>query len=351
MEDEKTPIHVDTWKKMAELGWMGLIVPTEYGGTGLGFLDLAVLLEEMGRACLIAPFFTTVMSAFPILEAGTEEQKRELLPKLARGEAIFTLAFTEPSATYEARGIATTAIRDTSDFVINGTKLFVHDAGVADYLIVVARTNDGQAPEAGITLFIVDRKSPGITVRALPTIGDDRQSEVEFSNVIVPASRMLGGLDQGWQAIARYLERAAVGKCAEMLGGSDWLLEACLEYAKTRVQYGKPIGAFQVIQHYLADMWTEIGLTRQLVSKAAWDIEQGLPCAADVAMAKAGMSDGYKRWTAKAVQIHGAIGVTREFDMGLYFRRARQAAVLFGTADYWREEGAIDIGLKAVGAA
>ena len=345
VEDDPTSFRSDIWKKMAEVGWIGLTIPEEYGGSGGSFMDLVVLLEEMGRACLIAPFFSTVVCTFPIMDIGNEEQKRELLPKIANGEAIFTLALTEPSASYDSAGIATKAVANKNGYVINGTKLFVHDAQITNYFICVTRTNSSFPTDESITLFIVDAKSSGIRITPLPTIADDKQNEIIFDNVTVPPENILGELNRGWLTISWLLERVAIAKCAEMIGGADWTVENSVAYAKDRMQYGKPIGNFQIIQHYLADMWTEVNHAKRLIYYATWLIEKGLPCAREVAMAKAFMSDVYGRCTRMGVQIHGGTGTTRDHDMGLYYRRARQAACLFGDANFWREKVAQEMGL------
>jgi alkylation response protein AidB-like acyl-CoA dehydrogenase len=345
MEDDPIGFQPDIWKKMAELGWLGLIIPEEYGGSGSSFMDLFVLLEETGRACLVAPFFSTAICTFLLLDIGSDDQKKTFLPKIASGELIFALALTEPSASYDASGIATKALPKENGYVINGTKLFVHDAHVADYLLCATKTDSSSPPEKSITIFIVDAKSPGIRITALPTIADDKQNELSFENVEVPAENMLGKLNGGWPAISKLLERAAIAKCAEMIGGADWTIENSVAYAKERVQYGRPIGSFQAIQHYLAEMWTEIGHAKRLVYYATSLLDEGLACTKEVAMAKASMSEVYLRCTHFGVRVHGGIGTTRDHDMGLYYRRARQAACLFGDAEFWREKLACELGL------
>jgi len=345
MEEDTTGFRPDVWKNMAELGWMGLIIPEEYGGSSCSFMDLVVLMEETGRACLISPFFSTALSTCLILDAANDEQKKELLPKIASGEKIFTLALTEPSATYDASGIVTKADQDKGGYIINGTKLFVNDAQVADYFLCVTRTNPWSAAENGISIFMVDAKSQGIKITPLPTIADDKQNEVIFEDVMVPAQNMLGGLNSGWPTIRRVLDRAAIAKCAEMMGGCDWTVENCVDYVKERVQFDKPIGSFGIIQHYLAEMWAETSHAKRLVYHAAWLIDQELPCTKEAAMANTRMSEVYRHCTRMGVQIFGGIGTTREHDMGLYYRRARQAIPLFGTPDSCREVVACEIGL------
>jgi alkylation response protein AidB-like acyl-CoA dehydrogenase len=346
MEADPSGYSPAVWKKMAELGWIGLVIPEEYGGSGFAFMDLVVLLEEMGRACLTGPFFSTaVLSTLPILAAGSAELKKEFLPGIAKGEKILSLALTEPSATYEAAGIATKAVRDRGSYIINGTKLFIHDAHIADYLLCVARTTVRSKPEDGISILLVDARSPGIKIAPLPAIADDKQNEVIFENVVVPEKNLLGKLDQGWPVVKRLLDQAAVAKCAEMIGGADWVVEATTAYVKERVQYGRPIGSFGSIQHALAEMWTEVLIAKRLTYYAASAVEQEIPCSYQVSVAKAKVNEAYKHSTRMGVQLHGAIAMTRDHDMGLYYRRSRQAALLFGDTDFCREKVAQEVGL------
>ena len=346
MEEDPVGYSPELWKKMADLGWIGLVIPEEYDGTDLTFLDMAILLEEMGRACLTGPYFSTAVLCAPlILAVGSEEQKKEFLPKIANGELILALALTEPSATYEAAGISTRADSEKDTFVVNGTKLFIHDAHVADYLLCVARTKAWSAPEDAISLFLVDAKTPGIKVSPLDAIADDKQNEIVLENVVVPGKNLLGELDRGWPAVKRLLEQAAVAKCAEMVGGAEWAVEATVAYAKERVQYGRPIGSFGSIQHNLADMWTEVNMAKRYMYYAAWAVSEGQPCSMEVATAKALVNEAYKHSTRMAVQLHGGIGTTRDHDIGLYYRRARQAALLFGDSDSCRETVAQEMGL------
>jgi len=338
LEEDRKGYCPELWRKMAEQGWMGLTLPKEYGGMEMSLMSLIVLLEEMGRNIVPGPFFSTVALCAPaILAAGTAEQKRELLPRLVRGELILSFALTEPGARYDATGVRVTARRDGGDYIIDGTKLFAADAHVADYLICVTRTRDGATPEAGITLFLVDGKRPGIRCEVVPTIAADKLCEVVFDKVRVSKKNMLGKLHQGWPVVKRVLEQATVAKCAEMIGGAQAALEMTTEYAKTRVQYERPIGSFQAIQHFLADMATSLELARDITYQAAWYVGDGLPCTKEVAMAKAWTSDTYTLIAQRAVHIHGGIGATSEHDISLYYRRAKAAELAFGDPDFQRE--------------
>jgi alkylation response protein AidB-like acyl-CoA dehydrogenase len=331
---------------MAELGWLGLPFPETYKGGGFSFLDLIVLLEEMGRACLPGPFLSTVvLGGLPILEWGSEEQKQQILPKISKGEAILTLALTEPSARYNAASIQTTATPKGDDYLISGTKLFVPDAQIADWIICVARTAEKANPEEGITLFLVDAKSSGISTVLLSTIAGDKQCELTLKKVKVPRSNIFGKPGQGWQMVKRIIEWAAVAKCAEMVGGNQQVMEMSVNYAKERIQFDRPIGSFQIIQHYLADMSIDVDSARITLYKAAWKLSEGLPCSNEISIAKAWISDAYRRVATQAHQIHGAIGFTKEHDLELYFRRAKAGEVFFGDVDYHREIVAQQLGL------
>ncbi|MFW6118334.1 MAG: acyl-CoA dehydrogenase family protein [Chloroflexota bacterium] len=343
MEESEAGYSKELWKEMAELGWMGLALPEKYGGGNMNFLDLGVLLEEMGRACLPGPFFSTVvLGGLSILDLGNEEQKQEYLPKLISGEKIFTLALTEPGyQNYDAGSITVEAAPNDGNYIINGTKLFVPDAHIADYLLCVARAK----PENGITIFLVDSKNPNINCTVLKTVAGDKLCEVAFDQMPVPKANILGQLNHDWSSIQRIIELAAVGKCCEMIGNIQQVLEMTVDYAKERKQFDRPIGSFQIIQHYCADMATDIDGARFSTYQAAWMLSEGLPCTKEVAIAKAWIGEASQRVVALAHQIHGAIGVTMEHDLHFYTRRAKAAELAFGDADFYREIVAKEMGL------
>ena len=346
IEESDSGYSSQLWKEMAGLGWMGLALPEKHGGADMSFLDLALVLEEMGRACLPGPFFSSViLGGLPILDAGNDEQKEEYLPKIASGEAIFTLALTEASAGYDAASIAVEAVADKDAYVINGTKLFVPDAHIADHLLCVARTSEGAKPEIGVTIFIVDTQSPGVDCTVLKSIAGDKLCEVTFDRVRVPEENILGGLDRGWDVVIKIIERAAVAKCCEMAGGMQQVLDMTVDYARERKQFGRPIGSFQVIQHYCADMLTDVEGARLSAYQAAWMLSEDLPCTEQVAIAKACAGQAVERVLALAHQIHGAIGVTIDHDLHYYTRRLKAAACTFGDADFYREIVAQEMGL------
>ncbi len=346
MEKDEKGYSTELWEKMADIGWHGLAFPEKYGGSNGSFLDLAVLLEEMGRACLPGPFFSNVvLSGLLILDAGSEQQKSELLPKIASGDLVIALALTEPSNSYEPLGVTLKASPEADGFVLDGTKLFVSDAHIADYIICVTRTKDGASKAGGITLFLVDAKSRGLSTTLLRTIGGDKQCEVVFDRVKVSHDSIIGELDKGWPIIERAIERAVVGKCAEMVGGGQQVVEMAVAYAKEREQFGKLIGSFQAIQFHCANMLTDVDISRYLTYEAAWKLSAGSPHTMEVAIAKAGVGDAYHRVVTLGHQVIGGVGYTEDHDMHLYFNRAKVAELFFGNADFYRERIALELGL------
>jgi len=333
-KDEKgyTP---ELWDQMGEMGWMGLIIPEQYGGAGGSFLDLVVLLEEMGRVCLPGPFFSTVvLGGLSILEAGTAEQKNELLPKLAEGKLLLTLALTEANTAYSADGILTEASQIGDEFIIQGTKLFVLDANVSDYLICAARTKATGIPEDGITLFLVDAKSPGMSGSQLKTIAGDKQCEVIFDRVRVPARNILGNIHEGWPVLEKVLDKAITAQCAEMIGGAKQILEITVDYTKQRKAFGHPIGSFQSIQHYCANMLVQADGGSLMVYNAAWRLSERLPATQEVAMTKVLANEFFRQIAALCLQIHGAIGFTDDHDLPLFFKRAKAWEISLGSTNY-----------------
>jgi alkylation response protein AidB-like acyl-CoA dehydrogenase len=330
----------DLWKKLAEQGWLGLIVPDEHGGMGLGIVDLVVLMEEMGRAVVPGPFFSTVLlGGLAILEGGTEAQKKVWLPRLASGDARATLAWMEPTADLGARGITLPATVKGGGHILNGTKLFVQDAHTADVLVVAARTATGKTAEEGISLFLVPKGSAGLTVTLLPTMDQTRKlCEVTLKDVVVGPDALMGQAGSGWAPLARVIDRATVGLCAEMCGGAQKVLDMTVEYAKIRQAFGRPIGSYQGVKHKAADMLVDVENSKSITYYAAWAMDEGVaegPLA--VSMAKAYVSDAYRRVSGAGIQLHGGIGFTWEHDLHLYFKRAKGSEFTFGDATWHRE--------------
>ncbi len=345
LEQSEEGYSPEVWKKMAELGWMGLIIPEEYGGMGYTFQDLVVLLEEIGRNILPGPLIVTITSTFPVFEAGTEEQKKDWLPKIAQGKVILSTALLEDDGVFDASGITIKATPKGDDFVINGAKLFVEMAHIVSHILCVTRTKDGASPEKGITLFIVDCKTPGISCEVMPTTAADKLCEVRFKDVAVPKKNILGKLDEGWPIVEMMLRKGAIAKCAESIGAIETCVEMTVAYSKERVQYERPIGAFQALQHKMADMWTAMETSRYLVYEVAWMESQGLPCVKEASMAKAYVNEIYKDVAKWAVRLHGAIATSADHDIPFYYRRSKAADVAFGNTDFHREIVAQKIGL------
>jgi alkylation response protein AidB-like acyl-CoA dehydrogenase len=336
MEDERG-YDPALWKKMAELGWTGLVIPEEYGGSALSYVDLVLVMEEMGRVILPSPFIGTAMIAEAIKFAGSETQKKTLLPKIAAGDLIGAVAWLEPSGSWDADTVRLTARRDGPDYVLDGSKLFVNDAHLADCILVASRT--GGSGENGITLFALDPKRSGLSITPLKPMDQTRKlSEVKFDGVRASREDVVGAEGQGWPILARILDRGKVMLAAEMIGGAQKVLEMTVEYAKVRVQFGRPIGSFQAVQHKCANMMVDIEGARSAVYYASWavsnDVPEG-PVAA--AVAKAAASDAYRRVSADGIQLHGGIGFTWEHDLHLYFKRAKSSEFTFGDATYNRE--------------
>jgi alkylation response protein AidB-like acyl-CoA dehydrogenase len=347
MEDDEKGYSPQLWKGMADQGWCGLIVPPEQGGSGMGFMDLAVLTEEFGRALVPGPFLSTqVGGAIPLLGWGTDAQKAAHLPKIASGEEMWTLAVTEPVARFDAEGVQMEAKVEGDKLVLNGTKLFVRDAHVADFMMVAVRTKKGGSAEDGITLVIVDSTSPGILTIPLLTIGSDKQREVKFENVAVPKSNVIGEIDKGWPILKQILLKAATLEAAYLIGLAQADFEITVNYAKERVQFGRPIGSFQAIQHKCADMVTDADSARFMVYRAAWAVAEGERDAEQaVHMAKAWANDATRRVVANGQQIHGGIGFTKDYKIQLYYRRQKMADLMWGDADFHREMVAQSLGI------
>ena len=328
---------LNLWNKMAGLGWTALGIPEQYGGVG-SFLDLIVVLEEAGRALLPGPFFATMGLAVPaLIEAGTEAQKKEVLGAITEGKARATLAFTEPSGRWDAAGVTLAAKPAGGGWRLDGVKLFVPDAAGADYTVVAARTR-GEGEE-GISLFLVKGRPKGMSVNPLQTLDMTRRwNEIRFDGVELEADAIMGAPHKAWPALKRTLEWATAGLCAEMIGGAQKVLESSTDYAKTRHQFGKPIGIYQAVSHKLADMLVLSESGRSATYYAAWTVEADAPDRSLASsMAKAYVSDAYRRVAGDGIQVHGGIGFTWEHDMHLYFKRAKASEVTLGDATYHRE--------------
>ena len=330
------------WSQMAEqLGLQGLAIPEELGGSGYSYIELIVVLEEMGRRLLCAPYFSSVvLAANTLLHSGDDVAKKDLLPGIASGETIATLAFTEESGKWDEAGITMTAKPSGNDgsFTLDGTKMFVLDGHTASLILVAART------DAGVSLFKVAADAPGLTRTPLSTMDQTRkQARLEFAGT--PAT-LIGTEGEGWPVLERVLDLAAVSLAAEQVGGAQFCLDMAVQYAKDRVQFGRPIGSFQAIKHKCADMLLEVESAKSAAYYAGWcasELNDELPSVAS--LAKAYCSEAYFHTAAENIQIHGGIGFTWEHPAHLYFKRAKSSELLFGDPTYHRELLAQRIGI------
>ncbi len=339
-EDEKGFTN-EFWSKMSALDWLKIRIPEEYEGLGMEQIDLHVLLEEMGRALMPGPFFSTaILAAEAIMQAGSDSQKKSYLPEIASGEKKGTLAFQEPEDGTGFYSVRMEARPDGASFIINGTKLFVFDAYVADFVICAARTATSEDLSQGVTLFMVNLDRSDISVSSLPIMDKTRRLySVDFKDLRVGKDMILGEFNKGGQALHHALKRARLAICADSIGGAQKVLEVTTNYAKTRIQFDRPIGSFQVIKHKCARMMADIEAAKSLAYYAAWAVDNLNDFESEIAVsaAKAYCNDAYRNAATNAIQIHGAMGVTWENDMHLYLKRSKMNECQFGDTPYHRE--------------
>ncbi len=324
------------WQKLVGQGWPGLLIPEQYGGANGTFLDMTVIVEEMGKALLPGPFFAAALLGAPtFIEGASDALKAEFLPKIAEGKFIPTVAIAEASGRFDSGGIELAATKKGSGYILSGEKFFVPDAHVADAIIVAARTSG--SGENGVTLLCIPVKEKGITVTQLKTVDMTRRMcHVKFDNV--QADTVIGAENAGWPVLRRVLDIATAALSTEIVGTAQKALDIAVEYAKTRVQFGKPIGSFQAVKHKCVDMMVAVENARSLTYYAAWTVDERVAEAATaVPMAKAYASDMGKNVTSEAIQVHGGIGFTWEHDMHLYHRRALAGEANLGNAPIHRE--------------
>jgi alkylation response protein AidB-like acyl-CoA dehydrogenase len=331
MEEDEHGCATDLWRKIAALGWLGFGLPQSYGGENAPLEQVGLLMEEMGRAVAPLPFLSTIVPALTIAEAGTESQRQEILPRVARGERILTWALTErdPRATPDT--LHTQAELDGEHYVLSGSKLFVDNFNVADQCLLVCRTAQSSATSEGISLLLLDTNSQGVSHTLLPTLAGDKQSEVTLRQVRVPKANLVGEEHQAWPLVERLLERATALSCAQIVGATRKAVDMAIEYAKWRVAFGRPIGAFQSIQHMCADMVTWVDGAQLLTYEALWKLGQGLPAGTEVATAKAFCNERCQAALRHANQIHAGVAQIKEFDLNLWYRRAAAWTMKLGT--------------------
>jgi alkylation response protein AidB-like acyl-CoA dehydrogenase len=325
LEDDPVGYPAELWKQMAELDLIGLMLPAAYGGSEMSALEGAVVYTEFGRALAPSPHFVSaVMSAGVLLRAGSEEQKTAWLPRIASGDAIVTNAWLEPGNGFGARGVQTRAVADGGDFVLDGVKWHVPYAQASTAILVLARTGDG---DNDIDLFLVDPGASGVTMEQQLTLGSDTQFAVTLTGVRVPASARVGGAATGWATWNETMLDGVIMLAAQAVGGAKYALEITVQYAKDREQFDKPLGAFQAIAHYLADATTAVDGAEMLMYEAAWARSNGESVARLAPMAKLFACKTYRDVTAMAQQVFGGVGFTVEYDIQLFFRRAKQLQI------------------------
>lgn len=335
----------EIWQEMAALGWMGLPFGEEYGGAGMSFLDLCVLLEEMGKESIISPFFTdVVLGGLSISDFGSEDQKKQFLPAISSGEKIVTLALFEETAKMDAAGIQTTAKQNNGKWIINGIKLFVPFAHIADYLLCVARTGSSHQAQDDITIFIIDARQPGVQC-TLQSTRTDKICQVKLSNIEVSADSILGGLNKGWQIVESIMNKSVIARCCEAVGTAQKTLDMSVDYVKERRQYGRPVGSFQAVQFYCSDMLTDIYGMRVSSYNAAWMLSENRECLPQIAVATSWAGQAVERIINSAHQVHGAMGFTLDYNLHYYTRRLKNSQFYFDMNQSYNDSMAKQIGI------
>jgi alkylation response protein AidB-like acyl-CoA dehydrogenase len=332
MEKDPKGYPPDLWKQAAELGWQGLALPEKYGGSDMPLAYLGLVLEEVGRALAPLPLLSTVVAALALARDANEELRSAILPGVAAGDVVLTWAFHEQNPLLAPEAVQCQAVADGNDFVINGSKMFVENYVAADHCLVACRTAPASTANAGLSLFLVDTGSAGLSQVPLITLAKDKVSEVTFQNVRVPKGNLVGGLNQGWPIAEHMLEQATALLCAQMLGATRKDAEMAIEWSKYRKAFGQPIGAFQSIQHMCADMLMWIDGGNLLTYEALWKMDQGLPAGVEASQAKAFCNEKCEASVRICQGIHGGIGFMMEFDLQLWYRRVCTWTMRLGTA-------------------
>ncbi|MFP6584839.1 MAG: acyl-CoA dehydrogenase family protein, partial [Candidatus Hydrogenedentota bacterium] len=329
----------ELYQKMAENGWLGAVIPEEYGGVALGYVDLICILEEFGTGLMPEPLISSqILGGNTLLLAGTEEQKQEWLPKIAEGATKFTLATYEAAGHYTLNHVETSAANHDDGFLLNGAKELVTDAKSADKIIVSARTSGDATDESGITLFLVDASNAGVTLTDRATMDVPNYAEVALNDVVVTQADVIGEVGEGLATLVHTIDRANVALCAEMCGGMQESLRRTVEYTQERVQFDRVIGSFQAVKHKAANMYVAMESARYSMYFAAMAVDNDMPEAErSISGAKALCSDNYLAITKEAIQLHGGIGYTDEHDIHFFYKRAQATATTFGDSMYHRE--------------
>ena len=327
--------------KMADLGWLGMLIDEQYGGIGGSFMDLCPIIEEMGRALFPSPFFANaVMGASILSEAASEEIKNKILPAIADGDVNITLAITETADGWYEDKILMTADKQGQNYILNGSKLFVPFADVSDYIICCARDTSLNKT----SLFLVDSKAKGVKIEPIDTFSIDKYSKVLFEDVQVSPKDIIGQSGSGFRIIEKLMPMFVASRCIEITGGLQQVLDITVKWVKDRHQFGKPIGNFQVIQHQCAEMAIDVETSKFISYLAAWEISENLDGKKDVSMAKAWSGDAFQRVTACALQAHGAMGFTEEYDLHFYYKQAKSLQLMYGGSTFHKKIVAKELG-------
>jgi len=337
LQETDTGYTGELWRTAVDMGWLGIIIPEQYGGTGMALTSAGALYEALGTGPLPGPYFSSgILGSLIVMEAGSEEQKKNILPAVADGKHILTLALTEPEYTWEPRGVKTTATAKNGGFVLDGVKLFILDAQAATHFIVAARTGKGNSAR-GVSLFIVDSKSKGVSVRRVPGFLTGRSFEVKLDSVKVSGSALLGKQDQGWAALQRSFTKAAPVLCAYKVGAGQAVFEMTLEYSRTRVQFGMPIGRFQRVQDMIIEQVNHLDAARWTTYEALWKLDTKRPAAESVHLAKAVTSQAYWEIVTLAHRVFSGISYSKEHPVSFHTRASRHLYNFLGEPSYHRQ--------------
>ena len=332
MEKDNLGYPPELWKKISDLGWFGMSLPETYGGQGLPLSYLGLISEELGRVIAPVPFHSTMVAALTIAADGTDQQKQSILPHISSGDMILTWAFQELNPKLSPESIRTTATETDGGYVLNGTKMFVDNYVAADKILVTCRTSPATEISSGLSMFIIDTNLSGMVETPLVTIAKDKQSKVTFEGVKISKDDLIGELDQGWDIAVDMLDRGTALLCAQMVGAARKDIEIGIEYAKNRVAFGRPIGAFQSVQHMCADMTIWVDGAQMLTYEALWKMDEGIPASVDVSQAKAFCNDKCQAAVRSSQVLHGGMGFMMEFDLHLWYRRVCAWTMRLGTS-------------------
>ena len=344
LQEDETGFSKALWKKLADVGLLGVLIDEAYGGMGLDFLDLCPILEEIGKALFPSPFLPTVLMGGTLLSEGAgREVKERILPAIASGDIIGSLGVGETGGEWSEDAVQTVAEKKDGCFVLTGHKLFVPFSEPSDFMICLAR--DHSLPDKGTTLFLVEADDEKIEHIPMPSFGIDRYYDVRLNGVEVPYENVIGEPGKGWDVIERLLPKIAVARSAEMVGGHQRVLDITVQFVKDREQFGRPIGSLQTIQNYCADIAIALEASRVIAYKAAWKISAGDTDGGEASMAKAWCGDAYRKATEVALQVHGAMGFTEEYDLHFYYKQAKATQLMYGGSSFHRGIVATTIGL------